>query len=112
MDNTGFRAKGERILIVVKISDGLGNQMFQYAYARALQEQISQKVYIDPSDINNIIWADEVRKEQWIKLCDKREYQLQHFSITLPVIDKENLNKKFKKAANASKFIKYCSIYL
>jgi len=39
-------------LIVVKITGGLGNQMFQYAYARALQQK-GYEVKIDISAITN-----------------------------------------------------------
>ena len=41
-------------MIVIKITDGLGNQMFQYAYARILQTQVPYKVFLDVSDINNL----------------------------------------------------------
>lgn len=34
-------------MVVVRIWEGLGNQMFQYAYARMLQETSSQKVYLE-----------------------------------------------------------------
>lgn len=30
-------------MIVVKITDGLGNQMFQYAYAKFLEVKLSKK---------------------------------------------------------------------
>lgn len=38
---------------VVKISDGLGNQMFQYAFARKMQLRGNGRVYLDTRFINN-----------------------------------------------------------
>ena len=38
---------------IVKISDGLGNQMFQYAFARKLQIDTGKAVYLDVRYINN-----------------------------------------------------------
>ena len=34
-------------MIVLKLTDGLGNQMFQYAFARALQQRRNDKIYLD-----------------------------------------------------------------
>ena len=63
--------KGKNILIIVKISDGLGNQMFQYAYAKTLQMNLPHKVYLDISDINNYR-NNSLNNIKWRKLCDKR----------------------------------------
>ena len=58
----------ERSMIqhVVRISDGLGNQLFQYAFAYALARKTGAKVLIDP-----LFWGTSLRK-----------YQLEEFSIT------------------------------
>lgn len=94
-------------MIVVKISDGLGNQLFQYAYARALKRKVKQKVFLDISDINRI--ADrESEAGKLTRLCDMREYQLNKFEITLPVIDERGFSEKFKKEYNNNKFLSYC----
>lgn len=51
---------------VVRISDGLGNQMFQYAFAFALEKKTGVRVLIDP-----LFWGTSLRR-----------YQLEKFHIT------------------------------
>jgi len=51
---------------VVRISDGLGNQMFQYAFAYALERKTGAEVLIDP-----LFWGTSLRK-----------YQLEEFHIS------------------------------
>lgn len=51
---------------VVRISDGLGNQMFQYAFAYALKKKTGAEVLIDP-----LFWGTSLRK-----------YQLEEFHIS------------------------------
>ncbi len=51
---------------VVRISDGLGNQMFQYAFAYALAKKTGVQVLIDP-----LFWGTSLRK-----------YQLEEFKVT------------------------------
>lgn len=51
---------------VVRISDGLGNQMFQYAFAYALARKTGERVLIDP-----LFWGTSLRK-----------YQLEEFQVT------------------------------
>lgn len=51
---------------VVRISDGLGNQMFQYAFAYALGKKTGAQVLIDP-----LFWGTSLRK-----------YQLENFKVT------------------------------
>lgn len=51
---------------VVRISDGLGNQMFQYAFAYALARRTGARVLIDP-----LFWGTSLRK-----------YQLEEFQVT------------------------------
>lgn len=51
---------------VVRISDGLGNQMFQYAFAYALARKTGVLVLIDP-----LFWGTSIRK-----------YQLEEFQVT------------------------------
>lgn len=52
---------------VVRISDGLGNQMFQYAFAYALTRNTGARVLIDP-----LFWGTALRK-----------YQLEEFQVTI-----------------------------
>ncbi len=91
-------------MIVIKITDGLGNQMFQYAYARILQTQVPYKVFLDVSDINNL----RNGREGNAALNDKRKYQLSNFLITLPIINIKELTKRYKEINYASKFLNYC----
>lgn len=94
-------------MIVVRITDGLGNQLFQYAFARALKTRVGKEVYLDISDIN-------LRKERdskfikWMSLCDNREFQLDNFMITLPLIEEKKLAKKYNQKEYTSKFLNYC----
>lgn len=53
-------------MIVVKIKDGLGNQMFQYAFAKAFALQTKQKLKLDVSNF------------EWYTL---HRYGLHHFNI-------------------------------
>lgn len=94
-------------MIVVKITDGLGNQMFQYAFARTLQAGVSQKVYLDISDINNL-QNDKKRNSGWMELCDRREYQLDNFLITLPIINIKKLPEVNRRIFERNKFLSYC----
>lgn len=66
-------------MIIVKIWEGLGNQLFQYAFARALQLRTGQKVFIDTDN------ADRGRKDKYTK----RYYELDHFRIALPSCKKQ-----------------------
>lgn len=52
---------------VVRISDGLGNQMFQYAFAYALSKKTNAQVILDP-----LFWGTSLRK-----------YQLEEFYISI-----------------------------
>lgn len=94
-------------MIVVRITDGLGNQLFQYAFARALKTRVRQEVYLDISDIN-------LRKERDLEiikrmsLCNSREFQLDNFMISLPLIDEKKLGKKYNQKEYSSKFFNYC----
>jgi hypothetical protein len=71
-------------MIVVRIWEGLGNQMFQYAYARALQLRTGQKVYIDVS---------RMYKNQLETKGINRLYTLDKFNIHLPITD--GIEKKY-----------------
>lgn len=42
-------------MIVLKLTDGLGNQMFQYAFARALQQRRNDKIYLDITKLGIVI---------------------------------------------------------
>lgn len=67
---------------IVKLNGGLGNQMFQYAFACALEEKFNKKVSFD------FCYFDEV------KLCDTvttRVYELDAFGICCPKASENDL---------------------
>lgn len=71
-------------MVIVRIWEGLGNQLFQYAYARALQLRTGGKVYLD---INRTFKIPlEARGVE-------REYSLDKFNIQLPVCN--DVGKKY-----------------
>ena len=76
---------------VVKIFDGLGNQMFQYAFARKLQINKGREVYLDTRFINNedgIVHNENLNSRSKF---DLRSYELDKFKIKLPVADNDIL---------------------
>lgn len=76
---------------IVKISDGLGNQMFQYAFARKINIITGRKVYLDTRFINN---EDLFALGQNVIFKGKlatREYGLSHFKTVLPIADDKKL---------------------
>lgn len=89
-------------MYVVKITDGLGNQMFQYALARKLQLTSGKKVYLDTRFINNEDRpVRDGEKNMFIKKSDHREYGLNHFKIRIPIADRRVLVPwKFLKCEN------------
>ncbi len=64
-------------MVVVKLAGGLGNQMFQYAYAKALQNS-GFDVKLDNTEYKNY------------KLHGG--YQLSHYKISIELAEKEDLN--------------------
>ena len=78
---------------VVRISDGLGNQMFQYAFAKKIQLLTGKKVFLDTRYINNEDVRMQNGRDGFHEKCDVREYGLNHFKITLPIADSKDLYK-------------------
>lgn len=72
-------------IVIVRIWEGLGNQLFQYAYARSLKER-GLDVRLD---------IKKAYDETFIKnpKHDVRENGIQNFNITLPEIDVEEYEK-------------------
>ena len=68
-------------MIIVRIWEGLGNQLFQYAYAWSLQQRMNVPVYLDVGHHNRGDFPFE--KEDIVK----RKLQIQHFNISLKRID-------------------------
>ena len=77
-----MRGKGT---VIVRIWEGLGNQLFQYAYARALCDKgIDVKL-----DLNKA-YDDTFPKP---RNHDQRQNSIQNFNLTLPEIDVEEYGK-------------------
>lgn len=80
--------KGDSVMYIVKIFGGLGNQMFQYAFARALERETGYEVKLD----NN--WYDKNN----IRNNTKRLYKINEFNINEKIAsDKEIKNIKENK---------------
>lgn len=75
----------EKSMIIVRIWEGIGNQLFQYAYARS-QLKKNKCVFLD---------LDKAYKEKFPTLRNNsiRENSIQKFNITVPSIDVEKLEK-------------------
>lgn len=63
-------------MVVVRIWEGLGNQLFQYAYARALQLRTGKQVCLD---------TDRIFKDVLEHKGVERKYSLDKFHIQLPI---------------------------
>jgi Glycosyl transferase family 11. len=72
-------------MIIVRIWEGLGNQLFQYAYARALKE----KGFDVRLDVKKC-FDDKFRK---FRNDDLRQNSIHNFNITLPEINVEEYGK-------------------
>lgn len=69
-------------MIVVKIYEGLGNQIFQYAFAKSLQLKTGQRVILDyTNQFDNL-----ARKNR-----TKRKFLLNQFQTSLPLCSKSEL---------------------
>ncbi len=84
-------------MITVRIWGGMGNQMFQYAYARALKERTGQEVYIDhPGVFRNRLEKGRLR-----------DYALGCFSVSLPRLIDPEKKYAFLKRSNSYERLKY-----
>lgn len=77
---------------VVRISDGLGNQMFQYAFARKWNIMTRHRVYLDTRFINNEDLFAKGRNPQLKGKIAHREYGLSNFKTVLPAADGDALS--------------------
>lgn len=73
-------------MFVVRIWEGLGNQMFQYAYARTLQKRTSKKVYLE----GNRLFKNSLPEED---LMVERHCDLKKFNLKLKFINPKYLSK-------------------
>jgi hypothetical protein len=78
---------------VVRISDGLGNQMFQYAFARKIQLLNKDNVYLDIRFLNNEDIKLRGIDSHIISNYGVRTFGLDMYNIVLPIADKKVLRK-------------------
>ena len=76
------------MMTLVKIIGGLGNQMFQYAFAYALAEKNQKEVKLDISGF---------------KVYDLRNYELNIFNISLPLASEKEIRELKYKSENIVK---------
>lgn len=81
-------------MINLIIKDGLGNQMFQYAYARWLQEQYKQKGIIEPLVINPYFIQHKDFREN-----DARDMSLHHLCLNedVTIQNRKDQKRSFSK---------------
>lgn len=77
---------------IVRISDGLGNQMFQYAFARKWNIITGHRVYLDTRYINNEDLFAGGRNPQLKGKLAYRKYGLSEFRTALPIAKEEVLS--------------------
>lgn len=88
-------------MIVVRIWEGLGNQMFQYAYARLLQQKTGKKVVLE----GRRIYLQNLQQED---LSVKRKCRVCHYDLKLPFIRPEYLRGwSYLEQSNFMQKIKY-----
>ncbi len=86
---------------IVRIWEGLGNQMFQYAFAKSLDQRHPGEVFLDV----NSSYREYLRKNESSVL---RPYMLGEFNISLPKIDVEQLKEwRFIRQSNIKEKIIY-----
>ena len=72
-------------MIIVRIWEGVGNQLFQYAYARSLKER-GEEVYLDTQKAYDNSFRKAIGHS-------KRDNKIELFSITIPVANDETIEK-------------------
>ena len=83
---------------IVKLVGGLGNQMFQYAFAYALSKKLNIETKLDLS------WFEEVKTHQNVTA---RAFELNVFNIDYEAATKEDLSKVIRtvKRTKAQRFL-------
>lgn len=69
-------------MIVIKIMGGLGNQLFQYAYGKALEKGGGYSVFLDAETF--------FRYEAYRDGITQRDFQINELKTTLPILDMEH----------------------
>lgn len=92
-------------MIIVRINGGLGNQLFQYATARAISLKLNRKLLLDISWYRDIHSLDDQSDPNATAI---RDFLLNNFNIQSHVINKIHLNwiKRLEIISKNSKFYK------
>ena len=93
-------------MIITRISAGLGNQLFQYATARAISVKLNRKLFLDNS------WYDYIKSienHSNPNATTIRYFLLNYFNIQSRAINKIHLNwiKRLEIRSNNSRFYKF-----
>jgi len=93
-------------MIIVRINGGLGNQLFQYATARAISLKLNRKLFLDKSWYRDI-HIQENRSDP--NATTHRDFLLNYFSVQSRVINKIHLNwiKRLEIRSRNSNFFKF-----
>ena len=69
--------------LIVRLAEGLGNQLFMYAHSFALSKKINYKFFID-------------NESAYFKKKDFRKYELDNFNISAEIVEnKDKFNNYF-----------------
>jgi hypothetical protein len=88
----------EKILIIVKLQGGLGNQMFQYAFGRALSLAYGRELFLDLTALTGTIPRPGVTR---------RKYELAAFPIKAKIADQRKLERVVAYPANRIDTLKF-----
>jgi len=72
-------------MIIARLKGGLGNQLFQYSFAKVLSITFNRKLLLDSSLFN---YYQSLEEQTQLPSSFVREYQLHHFNISSKVINK------------------------
>jgi hypothetical protein len=86
--------------MIVKLKGRLGNQMFQYAFAKALSLKYDKPVFLDSSTFNTPVY------DLNSFVSPTKEYRLDIFEITLNLAGSESVIKVYKNRLSNSIFNK------
>ena len=92
-------------MIIVRINGGLGNQIFQYATARAISIKLNRKLLLDIAWYHDINTLDDQSDPNATTI---RDFLLDNFNIQSRIINKIHLNwiKRLEIRSKNSKFYK------
>ena len=93
-------------MIIARINGGLGNQLFQYATARAISIKLDRKLLLDIDWYRNIHAFENHADPNATTL---RDFLLNHYNIQSPVINKIHLNwiRRLEIRSRNSNFFKF-----